>query len=318
MIGRLKTDQAKETEFDRIMESFIASIPETIGAFLIDIDGNMICSAWDNNPYSTNPIVRGLADFDLQKNESLFAFNIALTMLLLEKNTRRDTSSRLNSLYIETKKSKIFSYMCGSSAIFVAIFNSDTKLGLTILNIHQSIKKLEALIPDIPKKNITEKLDQLELNLRKSFEAIQRSSPVQPMLQGKIFVVYPPAEFERLSIQLIMNQLINDNPGLEIHYYHDKKKKNHEDTHSDSLSYFLDNLEWCDIFIWIHTKTSRPIEYKIAQALRKNVLIVSTAIENLPKYATIKCAIDWKQDLTTLCKEIEAGLKNLVSESEKQ
>ncbi|MHA1393816.1 MAG: hypothetical protein ACTSRZ_09955 [Promethearchaeota archaeon] len=324
-----------DTPIENIITEFFKANPEAIGVFLIDFDGNPLYSYYYLDKNSENPFIQGIIEFDLKKNEKLFAFNSILTILLLKKGKFEAETKELEIIYIVTEYSKMLFKLISENIVLLVIYSSEMKAGLDHFGVYRLADKIKNNLPSLDKNiskrneensiNLMEKLDQLEQSLLHSIGQEQEQqldfNKTVENLEAKIFVMYPLSDFNSLQINDILNKLSENNPSLEIHYFH-KDKQNI----TDSLIYFLENIEWCDVFFWIHTKNSKLIEYKIAHALRKKILVISNSIYDLPSYIRIKCLIDTnlitdelenpsKDSLNSaIYQEILSGLKNLILE----
>jgi hypothetical protein len=317
----MSTNQAAIQE---LFKDFFGSNLEAIGLFLFDPDGTMIECSYIADPASSNAVIRGIADFDLERNEGLFAFNSALTLLLLDKNSRifEPSASALEQVYMQTKETKILFTACGPEATLLVIYTAAMKSGLDLMEAKRLAQKLAKFIDARPKRNrLHEKVEEFERSLLTGISG-PKPPPPEDLLSAKVFAMYPLPEFEAIQIDPILKQLIANNSGLKVHYYHqyatNPAGSSGYASPPDTLSYFLEQLEWCEVFVWIHTRSSKPIEYKLAQALNKRILILSTAIGELPSYARIKCVVGWKPGsaLASVYDEIVSGLKNLIVESD--
>lgn len=307
--------------FEDLFAEFLAVTEEAIGVFLVSNEGLPLSFKYRFD--SEHPIVQALGDFDLSKNENLYAFTSTLTLLFLEKCSNMLDSSNLEQIHITTEKSNIIFMKCGSSMFLIVIFDSNFR-GLNLIDINRLADKIirvygddsDYIMDSESSKTLKEKLVQLEQNLRTSIHKdsnIAFTPAHKSQLNAKIFVMYPFSDFNSLGIAPIIEKISKEHPSLDFHYFHSSSYNS-----NNPLDFFLDNLEWCDVFLWIHTEKSRPIEYKLAQSLKKKILILSTSLATLPNYAKIKCCINWSNNTTHDYGEIINGLRNVILESDNE
>lgn len=126
----------------------------------------------------------------------------------------------------------------------------------------------------------------------------------------KLFFSYDSQDSNYFKIKEIVDYIELNNQDFKIKYFERDKE-----TGKSVIRYMEDGIEWCNFFIWFHSKNSEKSEavnkeYDLAEMLNKNIITITENIDSLRPMAKAKWVLTYNHNIENISKLIIQRIKN--------
>jgi predicted regulator of Ras-like GTPase activity (Roadblock/LC7/MglB family) len=256
-------------DYDTILKKLLAAIPEVICAIVNDKNGYIIASAFSKN-------------FNIELNS--FSLSSAVVLLSAQKLINFLSYKEIEQFHLRSPEGFTFILKIDENRNFIILTKRDIMLGLFYLDCKRITQRL---------KLIEYKISQKKLNLEKKLQEIEDEFQER----YKFFFSYAKEDSERFKIKELSEYLEKNFQNAEIMYF-EKSKTSGEDI----LDYMERGVNWCNVFVWFHSKesvSSQAVEkeYKMAMYLGKNIISITEDFNALPLSARVTWSLKYNPDV---------------------
>ncbi|MHA1360864.1 MAG: TIR domain-containing protein [Candidatus Helarchaeota archaeon] len=242
----------KSSKYEEILKRFASTTPEIYGAFIIDVNGNMVASDLPSDWY---------------KQASDISISTAVTILsILHLSEYVDLGPIGIAAYIGSEGYVVL-YQIDEIRVLVTITNPRIKFGLLVLDIRRIIKQLAEIPYEPPKRkyNLKQKLQEIEDEFRRGLI---------------VFISYATKDAQRFHIPDVARELEAIPEIEEVLYWQ-------EDAHGSIVHYMNRNVPRCNIFILFCSQNALQsgaiqVEWETAHILQKFIIPIFESVDDIP------------------------------------